>query len=94
MSLKPLNGHALVRPLESENTSPGGIVLPDSVEQDRHEGEVVALAEDATEEVAVGDRIIYKNLSGTEINVDGEDYLLLSSDDILLKYVAADAIPD
>jgi chaperonin GroES len=94
MSLKPLNAHVLVRPLESENATPGGLILPDSVEQDRREGEVVALAEDATEETAVGDRIIYKDLSAAKVHVDGEELLLVSSDDILLKYVSADAIPN
>ena len=72
----------------------GGIHLPDSARERAHEAEVIAVAEDATEEVAVGDRVIYKEFSGTEVKVDGEDYILLSSEDLLVKYVAADEIPE
>ena len=53
----------------------------------------IAMAEDATEEVAVGDRAIYKQFPGTEVTIDGEDHVLLSFEDPLVKYVAADEIP-
>jgi len=52
------------------------------------------VAEDSTEEVAVGDRVIYKRFAGAEVRVDGEDHVLLPSDDLLVKYVAADEIPE
>jgi len=94
MKMRPINAHVLVRPLEPANTTPGGIHLPDSAKEKQVEGEVIAVAEDATEELAVGDRVIYKEFAGTQVSMDGEDYLLLSSEDVLVKYVAADEIPE
>ena len=94
MATRPINGHVLVKHLEANEQTAGGIYLPDTARERLHEGEVVAVAEDATEEVAVGDRVIYKELSGTEIKLDTEDYILLSSEDLLAKYFAADVIPE
>jgi len=95
MAVRPINGRVLVKPLEASEQTVGGIYLPDTAKEGSiREGEVVAVADDATEEVAVGDRIIYKEFSGTEINVEGEDYVVLSSEDLLAKYMAADEIPD
>ncbi len=94
MKMRPINSHVLVKPLEAAKTTPGGIHLPDTAKEGQNEGEVIAVAEDATEEVAVGDRVIYKAFSGTEVESEGEDYLLVSSEDLLAKYVAADEIPE
>jgi len=94
MRARPINGHVLVKPLEANERTAGGIYLPDTARERLHEGEVVAVAEDATEEVAVGDRVIYKELSGTDIQLDTEEYILLSSEDLLAKYFAADEIPE
>lgn len=94
MKIRPINGHVLLRPVEAAKTTPGGIHLPDTAKERQNEGKVIAVAEDATEEVAVGDRVIYKEFAGTEVKVDGEDYVLLPSDDLLVKYVAADEIPE
>ena len=94
MKIVPINGHVLVKPLEAAGQTAGGIQLLDSAREKQQEGEVIGVAEDATEEVAVGDRVIYKQFSGTEVHAEGEDYLLLSSEDLLVKYVAADAIPE
>jgi len=84
----------LVKPLKANERTAGGVYLPDTARERLHEGEVVAVAEDATEEVAVGDRIIYKEFGGTEIKLDREDYILLSSEDLLAKYFAAEEIPE
>ena len=94
MTARPINGHVLVKPIEADEQTAGGIYLPDTAKEKLHEGKVVAVAEDATEEVAVGDRIIYKEFSGTEIELEGQDYILLSSDSLLAKYFAADQIPE
>jgi chaperonin GroES len=93
MKIRPINAHVLVKPLEAADMTPGGIHLPDSAREKQTEGEVIAVAEDATEEVTVGDRVIYKEFAGTEVNVDSENYVLLSSEDLLVKYVVADKIP-
>ena len=94
MKIRPINAHVLVKPLEAARTTPGGIHLPDAARERQTEGTVIAVAEDATEEVAVGDRVIYKEFAGTEVKVDGENYVLLPSEDLLVKYVAADEIPE
>ena len=92
--MRPINARVLVKPLEAAKTTPGGIHLPDTAREGQGEGEVVAVAEDATEEVAVGDRVIYSESTGTEITVEGEEHILLSSEDLLAKYEAADEIPE
>jgi len=94
MTLRPINGHVVIRRAEAEQLTPGGIHLPDTAREGQKEGEVIAVAEDATEEVATGDRVIYSGFSGTEISIDGEEYVVLSSDDLMAKYVAVDKIPE
>jgi len=94
MSLQPINGRILVKPLEAKDKTSGGIYLPDTAKEKLQEGEVVAVAEDATDEVVVGDRIIYKELGGTEVKIEGEDYILLTEDDLLAKYEEVDKIPE
>jgi len=94
MKIQPINGHVLVKPVEAVKTTAGGIHLPDTAQGGQNEARVIDVAEDATEEVAVGDRVVYKEFSGTEVTVEGERYVLLSSEDLLVKYVAADEIPE
>ena len=93
MKIVPINAHVLVEPLEAADQTAGGIHLPDNAKEQRREGKVAAVAEDAIEEVAVGDQVIYKDFGGTEVNVEGEDYVLLTTEDLLVKYVATDEIP-
>jgi len=93
MKLQPINGRILVKPLESRDRTAGGIYLPDTAKEKLKEARVIAVAEDATDEVAVGDHIIYSELTGTEVKIEGEDYILLGEDDLLAKYEAVDKIP-
>ena len=94
MKIRPMNGRVVVRPVESSEQTKGGIVIPDTAKEKPREGEIVAVAEDATEEVAVGDRVIYKEYGGTEVEVESQKYVLLETDDLLAKYVATDRIPE
>ena len=94
MKLQPINGYILVKPFESKEKTPGGIFFPDSAKEKLREGEIVALAEDATDEVVIGDHVIYKEFTGTEVEIEEEGHLLLVEDDLLAKYVAADKIPE
>ena len=94
MKLQPINGRILVKPLEAKDKTSGGIYLPDTAKEKLQEAKVIAVAEDATDEVAVGDHIIYKELTGTEVKIGGEDYILLIEDDLLAKYEAVDKIPE
>jgi len=94
MKLHPINGRILVKPLEAEEKTAGGIYLPDSAKKTVHEGEVVATADDASEEVALGNRVIYTEFGGTKVKFEGEEYYLLSEDDLLAKYEEVDKIPE
>ena len=94
MAFQPINGRILVRPLEAEDKTAGGIYLPDTAREKLQEGEIIAVAKDATDEVVAGDRVIYKELTGTEVKIEGQDYILLTEDDLLAKYEAVDKIPE
>ncbi len=92
-SLAPLGERLVVKPLEQEETTSSGIILPDTAKEKPQEGEVVAagpgrLNDDGKRialEVAVGDKIIYSKYAGTEYKVDGEEYLILRESDVLAK---------
>ena len=90
--LKPLGARAIVKPLEAEEKSAGGIILPETAQERPREGRVVAVGtaglyvEDSDEgESAVkeGDIVIYASFGGTEVKIDGEEYLIINEDDIL-----------
>lgn len=91
MTLKPLSDRVVLKPVEAEEKTKGGIVLPDTAKDKPQEGEVVAVGsgrildngEKLAPEVKVGDRVIYSKYSGTEIKVDGEEYLIVRESDIL-----------
>lgn len=94
MKIRPMNGRVVVKPVEPKKETKEGIVIPDTAKKKPVEGRVVAVAEDTTEEVAIGDRIIYAKYGGTEIEMDGENFVLLLADDLLAKYQESDAIPE
>jgi chaperonin GroES len=89
-SLKPLEDRIAVHPSEEEETTTSGIVIPDTAKEKPQEGTVVAVGpgrfEDGTRvplDVAVGDKVIYSKYGGTEVKVEGEEYLILSARDVL-----------
>lgn len=90
-SIRPLNERVLVRRLEGEEVSSGGIVLPDSAIERPDEGEIVAVGSGRrTEdgqiiplEVYVGDRVLFGKYCGNDVEVDGEEFLIMREDDIL-----------
>ncbi len=83
MKLKPLGERALVKVVEREETTPSGIVLPDTAKEKPQTAEVVAVGEADEVKVNQGDIIVFAKYSGTEITLDGEDYMILDADDIL-----------
>ncbi len=93
-NFQPLHDLVMLAPVQAEETTAGGIVIPDSAKESSWEGIVVAKAADATDEVAIGDRVIYKEYSGTEIIIEGKKYRMVSSADLMAKYVETDAIPE
>ncbi|MGI6164308.1 MAG: co-chaperone GroES [Bacillota bacterium] len=89
--LKPLSDRVVLKPVKAEEKTKGGIVLPDTAKDKPQEGEIVAVGpgrilDNGTKlvpEVKVGDRVIYSKYSGSEIKVDGEEYLIVRESDIL-----------
>jgi len=91
LPLKPLADRVVLKPIEAEEKTKGGIVLPDTAKDKPQEGEVIAVGpgrilDNGTKlapEVKVGDRVIYSKYSGTEVKVEGEEYLIIRESDIL-----------
>lgn len=89
--IKPLADRVVLRAITQEEKTKGGIVLPDTAKEKPQEGEVMAVGtgkvlENGTKiplEVKVGDRVVFSKYSGTEIKIDGEEYLILRESDIL-----------
>ena len=90
-NIQPLGQRVLVKRLEAEEISAGGIVLPDSAKEKPQEAEVIALGTGGKDEdgktiefsVKVGNKVLISKYGGTEVNVDGEDLMILSESDIL-----------
>jgi chaperonin GroES len=91
MNFTPLHDRVLVRRIEGEEKTKGGLIIPDSAKEKPSEGEVVAVGEGARKDsgelispaVKAGDRILFGKWSGTEVKLDGEDYLIMKESDIL-----------
>jgi chaperonin GroES len=90
MKFRPLHDRVLVRRIEAEEKTAGGIIIPDTAKEKPQEGEVVAAGPGTREDgafvaldVKAGDRILFGKWSGTEVKVDGEDLLIMKESDIL-----------
>ncbi|MFP4482677.1 MAG: co-chaperone GroES [Thermovirgaceae bacterium] len=91
MKLKPLGDRIVVKVLNQEETTKGGIVLPDTAKEKPQEGEVVAVGsgkvldngQKLPLEVKTGDKVLFSKYGGTEVKVEGEEYLILSERDVL-----------
>jgi chaperonin GroES len=92
MKLQPLEDRIVVRPNKSEETTASGLVIPDTAKEKPQQGEVLAAGPGRVSEqtgnviplgVSVGDTVVYSKYGGTEITIDGEDLLILSSRDVL-----------
>ena len=91
MNIRPLHDRVIVKRMEEERTSPGGIVIPDSATEKPIRGEITAIGtgkilDDGTVralDVKVGDEVLFGKYSGTEVKVDGDDLLVLREEDIM-----------
>ena len=91
MKIRPLHDRVIVKRLEEERTSPGGIVIPDSAAEKPSQGKIVAIGKGKILEngtvraldVKVGDKILFGKYSGTEVKVDGDDLLVMREEDIM-----------
>ena len=91
MNVKPLNDRVLVKRIEEAQVTKGGIVIPDAAKEKPIEGKIIAVGpgkmseqgQRMTLQVKEGDRVLFGRYAGTEIKVEGEDYLMMREDDIL-----------
>ncbi|HHO49017.1 MAG TPA: co-chaperone GroES [Desulfobacteraceae bacterium] len=91
MKIRPLNDRVLVKRLEEEAKTAGGIIIPDTAKEKPAEGEVVAVGpgkmntkgERTAMDIKAGDRVLFSKYGGTDIRIEGQDYLIMREDDIL-----------
>ncbi|MCB5412240.1 co-chaperone GroES [Pseudogemmobacter faecipullorum] len=91
MTFRPLHDRILVRRIDAEEKTAGGLIIPDSAKEKPQEGEVLAVGSGARDDggklipldVSVGDRILFGKWSGTEIRLDGEDLLIMKESDVM-----------
>ena len=96
MNLRPLHDRVIIKRVEEERTSPGGIVIPDTAAEKPVRGEVVAAGNGKRTEggevtpldVKVGDKVLFGKYSGTEVKVEGQDLLVMREEDIMAVIVA------
>jgi chaperonin GroES len=91
MKFRPLHDRVVVRRIESEDRTAGGIIIPDTAKEKPQEGEVIAIGPGGRDEsgklipidLKVGDRILFGKWSGTEVKIDGEDLLIMKESDVM-----------
>ena len=91
MAFRPLHDRVVIRRIEAEEKTKGGIIIPDTAKEKPQEGEVIAVGPGARDEsgkvqaldVKVGDRILFGKWSGTEVRIDGEELLIMKESDIM-----------
>ncbi len=89
--MKPLGDRVLIQPLKDEEVRQGGIIIPDTAKEKPQEGKVIALGTGKTDDngkkieftVKAGDKVLFSKYGGTEIKIEGEQYLIMREDDIL-----------
>lgn len=91
MAFKPLHDRVLVRRVQSDEKTKGGLIIPDSAKEKPSEGEIVSVGEGARKDsgeliapsVKAGDRILFGKWSGTEVKIDGDDLIIMKESDVL-----------
>jgi chaperonin GroES len=94
MKIRPLQDRILVKRVDEEETTSGGIIIPDSAKEKPQEGQVVAVGpgktldggEVAAPGVNAGDRILFSKYAGTDVTVDGDEHIIIREDDVLAVY--------
>jgi len=83
MNFRPLGDRVLIKRLEEQNTTVSGIIIPDSAKEKPSRGTVLAVGNDAAEEITVNDTVVFGKYAGTELALDGQDYIVMEMSDIL-----------
>ena len=91
MKIKPLSDRILVRRLEAEDKTKGGIIIPDTAKEKPREGKIVAVGDGRVDDdgkrrplaVKAGDKVLFNSYAGTDIKIDGEEFLIMKEEDVL-----------
>ncbi|MFP4014824.1 MAG: co-chaperone GroES [Chitinispirillaceae bacterium] len=91
MNVKPMEDRVILKPMEAQEKTAGGIIIPDNAKEKPQKGEVIAVGpgkiSDKGQKIEMslkkGDKVLYGKYSGTEVNIDGEDYLIVRESDVL-----------
>ncbi len=91
MKIRPLQDRIIVRRVDEEETTKGGIIIPDSAKEKPQEGKVIAVGKGKVSEdgklqkldVKKGDKVLFSKYAGTEVNIDGDEHLIIREDDVL-----------
>ena len=91
MKIRPLQDRVIVKRLEEEEKTKGGIIIPDTAKEKPQQGEIIAVGKGKVRDdgkvspldVKVGDRVLFSKYAGTEVKIEGEEYLIMREDDIL-----------
>lgn len=87
LNLQPMGTRVLVQPLEQETKTASGLLLPETAKEKPQTGLIVATGEDEDVKLKVNDKVLFARYSGTEFKLDGTDYLLLESSDVLARFL-------
>jgi len=90
--MQPINGNVLLKYAATDEKTSGGIIIPDTAKEKPKVGEVIAMAPDLSDQIAVGDQVIFKEYAGTKIDYNGEEHLLVQAEELLAKFVEVDSI--
>jgi len=85
IKIQPMGARVLIRPLEQESKTSSGLLLPETAKEKPQTGVVVAIGEDEEIKLKVNDRVLFAKYSGTEIKLDGTEYLLMECSDVLAR---------
>jgi chaperonin GroES len=87
INLQPMGTRVLIQPLEQESKTASGLLLPETAKEKPQSGLVVAVGDDEEIKLKVNDKVLFAKYSGTEFKMDGTEYLLLESSDVLAKFL-------
>ena len=87
INLQPMGTRVLIKPLEQESKTTSGLLLPETAKEKPQTGLVIAVGDDEEIKLRVDDKVLFAKYTGTEFKMDGTDYLLLESSDVLAKFL-------
>ena len=87
INLQPMGTRVLIQPLEQESKTASGLLLPETAKEKPQTGLIVAVGDDEEIKLKVNDKVLFAKYSGTEFKIDGTEYLLLESSDVLAKFL-------